>query len=178
MAEKQKSKKKKFSDATQKRKSQKEQIKKLTNEIEKLSAQLAETNDKYLRMMAEFNNFKKRKEKEFANLLSGANREVILELLPVIDDFERSLNKKTKKQSLKSFREGIELIYKKVTRILQKFGLEPIDSLDRPFDPELHDALLQVEIQDKESNIVVEEIEKGYKLKDNVLRHAKVIVTK
>ena len=110
--------------------------------------------------------------------MNNANREVFLELLPVIDDFERSLNTENKKQTLKSLREGVELIYKKLIQTLEKFGLKPIESLDHPFDPELHDALMQAEVKDKDSNIVVEEVEKGYMLKENVLRHAKVIVNK
>ncbi len=178
MTEKKTAKSKAKKESGTKKKSQKQQIKELTEQIEKLNQQINEVNEKYLRVVAEFDNFKKRKEKEFQNLLNTANREVFLELLPIIDDFERSLNTKTKKETLKSFREGVELIYKKLTQTLEKFGLEPIDSLDHPFDPELHDALMQVEVKEKDSNIVVEEIEKGYKLNDNVLRHAKVIVNK
>ncbi|OQX86136.1 nucleotide exchange factor GrpE [candidate division KSB1 bacterium 4484_87] len=178
MTEKKASKKKKETGKTEKKKSSKVQIKELTEQLEKLNKQLAEANDKYLRVVAEFDNFKKRKEKEFHALLNNANREVFLELLPVIDDFERSLNTENKKQTLKSLREGVELIYKKLIQTLEKFGLKPIESLDHPFDPELHDALMQAEVKDKDSNIVVEEVEKGYMLKENVLRHAKVIVNK
>ena len=98
--------------------------------------------------------------------------------MPIIDDFERSLGAKSTKRSLKSFREGVELIYKKFVQTLEKFGLEPIESVGQPFDPELHEALMQTEAKGKDSNIVVEEIQKGYKLNGSVLRHAKVIVSK
>lgn len=178
MTAKEKAKKSEKDRETKKRKTQKEKVEELKSQVKQLEKELEVLNDKYVRLAAEFDNFKKRKEREFKNILQTANRDVFLELLPVIDDFERSLNTKTRKQSLKSFREGVELIYKKLITILQKFGLEAIESLDHPFDPELHEAMMQVEVKEKDSNIIVEEVQKGYKLNDFVLRHAKVIVNK
>jgi molecular chaperone GrpE len=156
-------------------------IKKIKKEVDKLKNELAEANDKYIRMAAEFNNFKKRSEREFANLIESANRNLFMELLPTIDDFERSLNSentdKTKK-SYKSLKDGIDLIYQKLISTLQKQGLEAIETIDTPFDPEFHEALMQIENKDKDSNIVLEEIEKGYLLKNKVIRHSRVVVNK
>ena len=142
---------------------------------------MAEANDKYIRMAAEFNNFKKRSERDFANLIESANRNLFMELLPTIDDFERSLNSentdKTKK-SYKSLKDGINLIYQKLISTLKKQGLEAIETVDTPFDPEFHEALMQIENKDKDSNIVLEEIQKGYLLKNKVIRHSRVVVNK
>ena len=152
--------------------------KKLKKEIDKLKTELIEINDKYLRIVAEFTNYKKRSEREFVNLIENANKRLFLELLPIIDDFERSLNSDSKKKGYKSLKEGAELIYQKLVSVLKKQGLEPLDSIDTPFDPEFHEALMQMENKDKDSNIVLEEILKGYRLKDKVIRHSKVIVNK
>ena len=152
--------------------------KKLKKEIDKLKTELIEINDKYLRIVAEFTNYKKRSEREFVNLIENANKRLFLELLPIIDDFERSLNSDSKKKGYKSLKEGAELIYQKLVSVLKKQGLEPLDSIDTPFDPEFHEALMQMENKDKDSNIVLEEILKGYRLKDKVIRHSKVIANK
>ncbi len=155
--------------------------KKLKKEVDNLKKELAEANDKYIRMAAEFNNFKKRSERDFVNLIENANRNLFIELLPIIDDFERSLNsdsaEKTKKKD-KFFKEGINLIYQKLISIFKKQGLETLESIDTPFDPEFHEALMQIENKDKDSNIVLEEVQKGYLLKNKVIRHSKVVVNK
>jgi len=152
--------------------------KKLNEKIEALSKELADLNDKYLRNIAEFDNYKKRKEREFKTIIENANHQIFLDLLPVIDDFERSLNSTEQQKNYALLKEGIELIYKKLYSVLEKQGLEPITAVDHAFDPEIHEALMQVEVKDKESKIVVEEALKGYRLRDRVLRHAKVIVNK
>jgi len=156
-------------------------IKKIKKEVDKLKKELAEVNDKYIRMAAEFNNFKKRSERDFANLIENANRNLFMELLPIIDDFERSLNsdsaEKTKK-NYKFLKEGIDLIYQKLISTLKKQGLETIEAIDTPFDPEFHEALMQLENKEKDSNIVLEEIQKGYLLKSKVIRHSRVVVNK
>jgi molecular chaperone GrpE len=156
-------------------------IKKIKKEVDKLKNELAEANDKYIRMAAEFNNFKKRSERDFANLIESANRNLFMELLPTIDDFERSLNSentdKTKK-SYKSLKDGIDLIYHKLISTLKKQGLEAIETVDTPFDPEFHEALMQIENKDKDSNIILEEIQKGYLMKNKVIRHSRVVVNK
>ena len=157
---------------------QNEKVKKQKKEIEKLKKEINELKDKYIRTVAEFNNFKKRKEKEIIGIIENANTYLFLELLPVIDDFERSLNSDLQKKSYKSLHHGVELIYQKLLAVLKSQGLEPIDSIDHPFDPELHEAVMQLEDKQKDANIILEEALKGYRLRDKVIRHAKVIVNK
>jgi len=153
-------------------------IKVLKKEIEKLTKAINELSDKYLRTVAEFDNYKKRKDKQLADIIERANEQFCFELLPVIDDFERSLNSDTKTKSYKSLKQGIELIFQKFITILKKQGIEPIESIGQPFDPELHEAIMQVEDQRKPSNAIVDEALKGYRLKDKVLRHSQVVVNK
>ena len=152
--------------------------KKLKKEIEKLKKETSHLKDKYLRTVAEFDNYKKRSERDFVNLIENANKNLFLELLPIIDDFERSLNSNSQKQDYKVLKQGFDLIYKKLVTVLEKQGLEPIDAIDTPFDPELHEALMQMENKDKDSNIVLEDVTKGYRLKDKIIRHSKVVVNK
>jgi molecular chaperone GrpE len=147
--------------------------------IEMLTAELNDLKDKYLRTIAEFDNFKKRKERDFNDIIERANRELCLELLPVVDDFERSLNTTgSVKKNYKSLRNGIELIFQKLLSALKKQGVEPIEAIGQAFDPQIHEAIFQVEDKEKPSNIVVDEATKGYRHKDKVLRFSKVVVNK
>jgi len=158
-----------------------EQSRKLKKQVDNLKKELAEVKDKYLRLAAEFNNFKKRSERDFINLIENANKNLFIELLPIIDDFERSLNSEKSekhKKSYKTLKEGIDLIYHKLIYTLKNQGLEAIESIDNPFDPEFHEALMQIENKEKDSNIVLQEVQKGYLLKNKVIRHSKVIVNK
>lgn len=154
------------------------QVKALKEEIEKFQKNLNELNDKYLRTVAEFDNYKKRKDKEFFEIVDRANEQFCSSLLPVIDDFERSLNSDTKRKSYKSLKQGVDLIYQKLLTIFKQQGIEPIEAVGSPFDPRLHEAILQVADEGKQSNVVVEEVLKGYRLKDKVLRYSQVIVNK
>ena len=152
-----------------------------SEKIKKLKKEVEENKDKFLRIAAEFNNYKKRSERDFINLIENANRDLFLELLPIIDDFERSLDSKNsakQNDNYQSLKVGVDLIYQKLISVLKKRGLEPIESIDTPFDPEFHEALMQIENKEKDSKIVLEEALKGYKLKDKVIRHAKVVVNK
>lgn len=155
------------------------------NKEERLRKKLKETKheitvlkDRLLRTAAEMDNYRKRTEREISQLIQSANSGIVKELLPVIDDLERSLNSTHHEVSGKEFRKGIELIYQKLISILENYGLKKIESLNAPFDVELHDALMQVEKKGVKSGLIVEEHEKGYYFKDKVLRHAKVIVSK
>ncbi len=134
--------------------------------------------DQYLRVLAEFDNYRKRRERDFIVLRENANISLIEDLLPILDDFERSLTVQKSKQSLKSFYEGAELIYSKLKSILENRGLAYIEASGKPFDPELHEAILQIESKDHLPNFVVEEVLKGYKIRDKVIRHSKVVVNK
>ena len=155
-----------------------EKIKKLKKEIANLKKELAEEKDKFLRVAAEFNNYKKRSERDFINLIESANRNLFLELLPIIDDIDRSINAENAIDNYQALKDGVSLIYQKLLSVLKKQGLEPIEAIDTPFYPEYHEALMQMENKAKDSNLVLEEVLKGYKLKDKVIRHAKVIVNK
>lgn len=151
----------------------------LNKKIELLTSELDDLKDKYLRTIAEFDNYKKRKERDFNDKIERANRELCLELLPVVDDFERSLNTTgAVKKNYKSLRNGIELIFQKLLSALKKQGVEPIEAIGLAFDPQIHEAIFQVEDKEKPSNIIVDEATRGYRLKDKVLRFSKVVVNK
>jgi molecular chaperone GrpE len=163
------------------------------SEIDILSAKVAELEDnvalfkdQLLRKAAEFDNYKKRIDNDYSNFVKYANEELLEKLLPVVDDFERSLkalqestvkagdnNTKENQVMLK----GIEMIYNKFQKILETHGVKPMDVLGKPFDHNYHDALLQVETKDHPHHTVIQEVEKGYMMYDRVLRHAKVIVS-
>jgi molecular chaperone GrpE len=135
-----------------------------------LEEQLSLEKDKYLRLFAEFDNFRKRTARDRIEMLRYANEEVIAALLPVLDDFERA-------RGAGQLSEGLELIYQKLVSILEQKGLKPMEAKGRDFDPDLHDALTQAPAGDPDKkNKVVEEVEKGYYLNDKVIRHAKVVV--
>ncbi len=153
-------------------------IRELTKENEKLITELDEIKDKYLRTVAEFENYKKRRSKEIAEIIKRANEQFCMELLPVIDDFERSLNSGTQRKSNTSFKQGVELIYQKLLSVLKKQGVEPIESINHQFNPELHEAIMQIEDNEKPTNLVVNEALKGYLIKDKVLRYSQVVVNK
>lgn len=133
--------------------------------------------DRLLRKAAEFENYKRRTESEISTLFKYQNEGLITELLPVLDDFERVLNSDNK-QGLETFKKGVELIYDKFKKVLERQGLKEIDSTGKPFNVNLHDALIQVESDKAAPNTVMDTAEKGYYLKDKVIRHAKVIVSK
>ncbi|MHB2153795.1 nucleotide exchange factor GrpE [Calditrichota bacterium GD2] len=169
--------------SSSKKHTSKEKYEKKIKELEKKIQELEEENkslkDQNLRRIAEFENLKRRKDKEFLNILQNANEELILELLPVIDDFERFLaHVNDENQNVESLKQGVELIYKKMMQILEKQGLKPIESVGHEFDAEKHQALMQVETDQYESGYIVEEHLKGYTLNDKVIRHAQVLVAK
>jgi molecular chaperone GrpE len=142
-----------------------------------LSAKVNELTDKLLRKAAEFENYKRRTESELSSVYTYANEKLIADLLPILDDFDRLNSAWNEKHDVEKYKEGIDLIYDKLKKVLQKHGLKEIDSVGKPFDVNLHDAVLQVPKTDVEPNTVVDEIEKGYYLKDKVIKHAKVIVS-
>jgi len=147
-----------------------ELVLKHTEENEKLKDQL-------LRTMAEFDNYKRRTENEFIENIQSAGKEIIEELIPVIDDFQRSLQHADPKNG-DTLLEGLNLIYKNLMKVLTKRGLKEIDAVGKEFNPDEHDALMQVESDKYESGFVVEEHSKGYKLNDKVIRHTQVLVAK
>lgn len=144
---------------------------------EKLQQQVAELNDKYLRLFAEFDNFKRRTQKERVELLQTAGKDIVVSLLPVLDDFERAIKATEKSTEVAPVREGIELVQSKLKSILNQKGLKEIESINTPFDTDLHEAITQIPSPTEEQKgKVIDELEKGYTLNDKVVRFAKVVV--
>ena len=135
-----------------------------------------EMKDKYYRLAAEFDNFKKRTNKEFENILKYAGEKVLKEIVPIFDDLSRALENESEKE--KNENSGLTMIFKKFEKSLKDLEVEPIKSLGEAFDPDFHHALMVREEEGVEPDRVVEEFEKGYKYKDRVLKHAKVVVSK
>ncbi|MBD3290810.1 nucleotide exchange factor GrpE [candidate division KSB1 bacterium] len=146
-------------------------------ELENLKQEFDQLKDQYLRSLAEFENYKKRRDRDLSQFLENANVNFIEQILPVLDDFERSLEMEQNKNS-DSFYKGVEIIYHKFLDTLKKQGVAPIEARGKKFDPELHEAVMQMESKDHDSNTIIDEAQKGYKYKDKVIRYSKVIVSK
>jgi molecular chaperone GrpE len=146
-------------------------------EPKRLNAELRETNEKYLRLYAEFENYKKRVNKDKEELIKYGNENLLYDLLPVIDNLEMALQHASNDVS-SGLVQGVELTLKELRKALAKFGLTPIEALDKPFDPLVHHAMTQVERDDVAEKTVVEEYRKGYRLRDKVLRPSLVAVSK
>lgn len=151
---------------------------KLEEKVGELEENLAELNDKYLRLFSEFDNYRKRTTKERLELLDTASSDVINELLPVLDDFERAFKaNEAKSKEEQNNLEGFKLIYNKLKGTLNRRGLEPMKSIGEPFDTDFHEALTNIPAPSEDlKGKVVDEIEKGYTLKGKVIRFAKVVV--
>ena len=153
------------------------------SELETLKAKLSELEqavdvykDQLLRKAAEFENYKKRVENDYVTFARYAAEEIIVDLLPVLDDLGRSLKAGKERREFGPFYKGVELILSKLTKILESRGLKSIDTLGKEFDVAYHDALMQMPKENVPHHTVIEEVEKGYLLHDKVIRHAKVIV--
>lgn len=146
-------------------------------DIEELKLQYRELNDKYLRLYAEFDNYRKRTSKERIEFSKTASADIIASLLPVLDDLERALQAFGQSNDNASMKEGISLIYNKFKNILTKNGLEEIPSLGQTFNTDIHEAIanLPAESEDKKG-LIMDQVEKGYYLNGKVLRFAKVVV--
>ena len=146
--------------------------------LEEKAAKSEEYFDKLLRIQADFDNYKKRLERERAEFIKFANAEIIYEILKILDDFERAVEAGKKKHDFDVLHKGIELIWIDFKEFLKQKGLEEIEAKGKPFDPHEHDAMMQEETEEHPENYVVEEFQKGYKLNDRVIRPAKVKVSK
>lgn len=145
--------------------------------IEELEASLEKEKKEYLFLMAEFDNFRKRTIKEKSELIKNAAEAVLKGLLPIVDDFERGLNATENVEDPAAVREGMELIYQKLVKYLEKNGVKAIDPEGREFDTNRHEAISAVPVQDEaQKGKILDTVEKGYMLNDKVLRHAKVVV--
>jgi molecular chaperone GrpE len=155
----------------------KDPIRELTLALERAQAEAAERQDLYLRKAAEFENYRRRRDREFEELARTASGELISRLLPILENFERALNHSDSGEAFDAYRRGVEMIVHQFKEALRREGLEPIPSVGQAFDPHLHEALLQAHSETYEPGVVCEEIERGYRLGERVLRHAKVIVS-
>lgn len=141
--------------------------------------ELAELKDKYLRLMAEFENFKRRTVREKLETMSMAARDTLVKLLPILDDFDRAKSVADDEQTEETFTEGVTLVYQKLHSIMRQMGLEPMESTGADFDPEYHEAVTEVPApSDDMKGKNIDTIEKGYTLNDKIIRHAKVVVGK
>lgn len=143
----------------------------------KLTGELAELKDKYLRLYADFENFRRRTSKEKLELTNTANADLVRSILPVIDDFERASQSFEASNDLEALKEGVNLIYLKFVKTLESKGVKPMNATGKDFDADLHESIAQFPAQsDDMKGKVVDEIEKGYFLNDKVVRYAKVVV--
>lgn len=144
---------------------------------EKLQQENATLNDKYLRLFAEFDNYKRRTQKERVELLQTAGKDVVVSLLPVLDDFERAIKATENTSEVSAVREGIVLVQNKLKSILSQKGLKELESINTVFDTDIHEAITKIPApSDDLKGKVVDELEKGYTLNDKVIRFAKVVV--
>lgn len=166
----------KFKDAKKKSPSKKELLQEELNEAKQ---EVVEIKDKYLRLLAEFENFKKRSFKEKLENIKSAAQDTVSAILPVLDDFDRAKKTADDESSSEQFSEGVTLVYQKLHNKLEQIGLEAMESTGEIFDAELHEAITEIPAPTEEmKGKVVDTIEKGYLLKDKIIRHAKVIVGK
>lgn len=146
-------------------------------EIARLKAALEEAEDQNMRLKADFSNFRKRKEKEMADTVVYANASLLKELLPVLDDFERTLTAMEKSDNLAAIKSGIEGVNRNLNRILKKIGMEPIGTeKGDEFDSNVHEAITTVDMGEEFSGKVFDIMERGYRLRERVLRYARVVV--
>lgn len=150
--------------------------KKFEKELAKKDAEIAEVNDQYKRLLAEFDNYRKRTEKEKSGMYAMGAKDVIEKILPVIDNFERGFSLVTDEDKEDAFVTGMEKIYKQFGTVLQDLGVTPIEAVGKPFDPNLHNAVMHVEDESLGENTVAEEFQKGYLYKDQVVRYSMVKV--
>ena len=152
----------------------KDEIKQDENaELTKTEQELEETVDRLNRVMAEFENYKKRNTKEKENLYNSILADIISSFLPVLDNLEKAVDSKTEDANMK---QGIELVVKQIHDIFTKFGVETIEAVGKPFDPEIHEAVSSVQDESLGEKIIKEEFRKGYKIGPKVIRHSMVIV--
>lgn len=143
---------------------------------EALKQKVEELEDKVRRQMAEFDNFRKRTDKEKTAMFETGAKSVIEKILPVVDNFERGLATVPEAELGNGFAEGMQMIYKQLMTELDNIGVKPIEAIGREFDPEFHNAVMQVESGEYESGVIAQELQKGYMYRDSVVRHSMVAV--
>ena len=157
-------------------KAEEKKEKKKSKKKDKKDEKIEELNDRLLRNMAEFENFRNRSEKEKAAKFDMGAKNVVEKVLPIVDNFERGLAAVPEEEQDNAFVKGMEAVYKQFTTVLEEIGVTPIEAVGKEFDPNLHNAVMHDEDETKEANIISEEFQKGYMYKDSVVRHSMVKV--
>ena len=158
---------------------QSENLSQDSRELDNLQKELQEQKEKYIRLYADFDNFKRRNAKERVELIQTAGREVIQSMLEVMDDCDRAEKQMQKSDDLKQIREGIQLVFTKFRNTLQSKGLKDMKSIGEEFNPDVHEAITEIPVPDENmKGKVVDEVEKGYMLNDKIIRFSKVVVGK
>ncbi len=142
----------------------------------KLQEKVDELEDRVKRQMAEFDNFRKRSEKEKSAMFETGAKSVVEKILPVVDNFERGLAALSEEEMKQPFAEGMNMVYKQLITELEKLEVKPIEAVGCEFNPELHNAVMQVESEEYESGMIAQELQKGYTYRDSVVRHSMVAV--
>lgn len=169
--------KKKGSDNKNSKKQIKEQVSKDHNEEKIVTEINVDFKDKYIRLYSEFENYRKRTAKEKIDIITNASENLLKEILPVIDDFERAIINNKEVKEAKTIKEGFELIYNKLYKTLTNQNLKPMDALHKEFDPDIHEAITKVPAPKKKlKGKIIDVIEKGYTINDKVIRFAKVVI--
>ncbi|HLO11911.1 MAG TPA: nucleotide exchange factor GrpE [Pseudoneobacillus sp.] len=145
--------------------------------LEEYQSKLEEADSRYLRLQADFDNFRRRTKIDFDAIEKYRAQNIISDLLPVLDNFERALQTQVDQEQAKSLLQGMEMVYRLLSEAIKKEGVETIEAVGKEFDPHLHQAVMQVEAEDSRSGMVLEEFQKGYKLKDRVIRPSMVKVS-
>ncbi|MBM6854458.1 nucleotide exchange factor GrpE [Mediterraneibacter glycyrrhizinilyticus] len=146
------------------------------NKKDKKDEKIEELTDRLTRQMAEFDNFRKRTEKEKSQMYEIGAKDIIEKILPVVDNFERGLASMPQEEKATPFAEGMEKIYKQLMTTLESIGVKPIEAVGKEFDPDFHNAVMHVEDEELGENIIAEEFQKGYTYRDSVVRHSMVKV--
>ena len=151
-------------------------VKKKEKKKDKRDERIEELTDQVKRQMAEFENFRKRTEKEKTQMYEVGAKSIIEKILPVVDNFERGLAAVPEEQKNDAFVDGMDKIYKQMMTVFSELDVKPIEAVGKEFDPEFHNAVMQVESEEYESGIVAQELQKGYTYRDSVVRHSMVAV--
>lgn len=177
MAKKKSNKKEKEQEVQEQEVMEQEQELTVEEQLKEKEIEIAELKDKYLRVFAEFDNFKKRTIKEKMDLMRNASRDVLTDMLPVLDDFDRAKTSAEDDSSTEQFSDGVNLVYNKIHSVVKSKGLKPMESTGEVFDPELHEAITKIPApNDDMKGKIIDTITKGYYLNDTIIRHAKVVV--
>lgn len=163
-------------DTSEEKENKKEAKKKKKEKKDKKDEQIEDLTDRLKRSMAEFDNYRKRVEKEKSHMYEIGAKDVIEKILPVVDNFQRGFDSLSEEERKAPFADGMDKVFKQLEVVLEEIGVKPIEALNQEFDPNLHNAVMHVEDESVGENIIVEEFQKGYCYKDSVVRHSMVKV--